>query len=206
MNAGIDWEDQSMLTSYPPIADGELDSIPWPQHPRPTFSHGVQFCSGTGQHDTRQSSGDDYDLISWAKIVDMAVHPTTVDKAVGRWFIPSTYNHPDARSFQRQTEAGVYQAIPVDIDCGNHSLEAVTEATQAILGDCLVIHSSRSSKPDNRKWRAIAMIAEPLAGSAYGHIQRAVIDLYQERGFTLDPALERAAQLIYLPNAGEFYQ
>ena len=70
----------------------------------------------------------------------------------------------------------------------------------------LVIYSTRSARADDRRWRALVPLAEPLPGADYADTAKAFFDLLAERGIETDRSLARVGQLIYLPNRGEHYE
>ena len=73
-------------------------------------------------------------------------------------------------------------------------------------GACRLIYSTRSATPDDRRWRVLLPLAEPLAGADYADTQNALFDLLAERGIETDRSLARPGQLVYLPNRGEHYE
>ena len=85
---------------------------------------------------------------------------------------------------------------------------------QRVIGDVVgnasyAIHSSRSAKETDRKWRAIIFLKHPIGGDQFSDVQNAFFDLLENasNGVLIpDRALSRPAQLVYLPNKGEFYQ
>ncbi|PWJ19356.1 hypothetical protein [Jannaschia seohaensis] len=132
--------------------------------------------------------------------------PPCVPKDNARWFIASSYAQPDARSHAAQAERGTFWALPVDVDSGNPSLEAVEAALMAVLGDVRwLVYSSRSATEDARKWRALVPLEGPLPGADYADTQAAFFALLDAEGLACDPALTRPGQLIYTPNRGAFY-
>jgi hypothetical protein len=172
-----------------------------------TPDHQAHFMTGKGQFDTNADSTEDYALISWASIREMVANPPTTDKSEAQWFLASSYNKPDGRCHKTQLAQGMFYALPVDIDSGNYDMEAVRKAAIKVFGQCdMVIYSSRGSTADNRKWRVIAVVEEPIPGAYYTIAQRAVISCFAEQGIETDPALARTGQLTYLPNRGEHYQ
>ncbi len=176
------------------------------------------FCTGYGQFEThglfnskgaantKPYAGEPYDTITWDEIVEMSINPPTTDKGDAQWFIPSTYHEYDARSFERQLRVGDFHTLAVDIDDGNPSQIAVAAATRAAVGDAgFLLYSTRSSKPDARKWRVLLPLATPLTGVEYQDTQCALFDLLNDEGLTVDWTLSRTAQLVYLPNRGKAY-
>lgn len=178
----------------------------------------LAFVTGLGQSDTHAeilsdgranlhpSAGTPYKTITAKQIGAMVMDPPTAPKAEAQWFIPSIYAGPDARSHDAQRTKGLFWWFAADIDKGDCSLAAVRAAADAVLGDVShLIYSSRSSTPDDRKWRILVPLKAPTAGADYGETQLAFFDLLEAEGLTVDPVLARPAQLVYLPNRGAFY-
>ncbi|HRO16367.1 MAG TPA: DUF3987 domain-containing protein, partial [Paracoccus sp. (in: a-proteobacteria)] len=142
-----------------------------------------------------------------AGIVALVREPPSVPKEAARWFLPSTYLGADARSHERQREAGAFHWLAVDVDKGDPPLEAVAGAVRAVLSDCSrFIYATRSAMPDNRKWRVLVPLQRPLTGAGYAAAQDALFDLLAAEGIECDRALNRPGQLVYLPNKGAWYQ
>tara|TARA_R110000796_G_scaffold10752_20_gene36039 strand:- start:2856 stop:5144 length:2289 start_codon:yes stop_codon:yes gene_type:complete len=184
------------------------------------------FCTGFGQADTHSpeingrdgkprqnghpSAGTDYQTIKLTDVFDLAGSPLRVDKGEAQWIIPSVYAKADARAHSVQRKQGAFWLLPLDVDSGNLSLEDVDSALVSICGDVKrVIYSTRSARPDERKWRALVALSAPIAGADYSDAIKAFNELLAEisRGrLVADRALCRPGQLIYLPNRGEFYE
>ncbi|MGL5737169.1 MAG: hypothetical protein ACRCYS_20115, partial [Beijerinckiaceae bacterium] len=128
-------------------------------------------------------------------------------KEAGQWIIPSSYHQFDARSHEAQRREGSYWFLAADIDKGSPSLGQVQVAVGKILGEAaFLIYSSRSASLGNLKWRVLVPLAQALTGIEYGAYQAAWFDGLEHFGLQIDRTLERAGQLIYLPNRGEHYE
>ena len=173
-------------------------------------SHGLTFCTGKGQYETRKGTADPYEGISGKQIAAMVKEPPSGPKDQAQWFIPSTYKASDARVHEIQRKAGEFWFLPLDEDGGNLTLDEIEAALVAVCGDCVrMIYTSRSSTPERRKWRALIPLWQELAGSDYADTVEAFNDLLVEAAegaLIPDRALERPGQLVYLPNAGEHYE
>jgi hypothetical protein len=169
----------------------------------------LQFCTGLGQFDTKKSDGRDYKGITGAEIVGMVKAPPSVDKAKAQWFIPSDYRAHDARSHDAQRQRGEFWFLPLDVDENNLAMDEIRDALVNVLGDVVrLIYSTRSSKPDNRKWRALIPLRFPIAGDDYADTVTAFYDLLEHASdgtLIPDRALARPGQLVYLPNKGDHY-
>ncbi|MDH2327837.1 DUF927 domain-containing protein [Cereibacter sp. SYSU M97828] len=187
-------------------------------HTEPT----IAFASGFGQSDTHapflsdgrpnpsKSAGQPYDVIDGKQIVAMIKAPPSVPKEKARWFIPSHYSGPDARSHDAQRANGSFAWLPIDVDQNNLALDEILTAVHAVAPNATcMIYSSRSAKPDNRKWRALVPLRSKLAGADYADTATAFYELLEvatHGALIPDRALARPGQLIYLPNKGEFYE
>jgi len=189
---------------------------------QPSGSNGAgspRFVTGYGQADTHAitlsdgrpnespAAGKPYETISVAQIAELARNPPSAPKERAQWFIPSSYHEHDARSHKAQRARGAFHWLAADIDEGSPTLEAVSAALDAVApGVGRIIYSSRGATPGNLKWRALLPLAAPIEGEEYGDTAAAFFDLLEGEGLILDRSLERTAQLVYLPNAGEHYQ
>lgn len=186
----------------------------------------LSFCTGFGQADTHSleitgsdggrkrndhpSAGMDYQTITPKDLVRLVENPGRSDKSKAQWIIPSTYAGADARTHSVQRERGAYWFLPLDVDDGNLSREEVDGAIVAVCGDInRAIYSTRSARPDNRKWRAFVALSAPVKGADYSDTLKAFNELLGEASggqLVADGALCRPGQLIYLPNRGDFYE
>ncbi len=160
--------------------------------------YSAQLCSGFGQYDTQPRA------ITWQQVLDLIDNPQQVDKRQAQWLIPSTLM---SRTFKEQELRGEFHLLWSDIDKDPPTLAAMIEAVGKITLDSDVeIYSSRSAKQDCQKWRVLVPLAKPLPGADWVLAQEVLNDKLEAEGITPDRASERAAQLCYLPNRGEFYQ
>lgn len=169
----------------------------------------IHICTGFGGYDTRKHEWETYDTISRAEVWSMVANPSYVDKDAAQWIIPSEYVKHNAREFAVQRELGKYSAFLCwDIDKGNHELAELATVVRRVLGAgvSFAIYSSKSSKLDLKKWRVLVPINGALSGFGYYAFQTAFFDELAEHGIQADYALCRSAQLVYLPNRGEFYE
>jgi len=155
-----------------------------------------------GSFDTlKDRAGACYDSIPLADVEVMARTPATADKRRAPCVIFSTYTAHDGRSHQAQAEHGAFIALPGDIDQGDHHIADVDAALVAVYGNVRrLIYSTASATPDNRKWRYVIPLAEPVPGSIYASVQLAAFELMAAQGITCDRALSRPGQVAYLPN------
>lgn len=160
--------------------------------------YSAQLCSGFGQYDTQPRA------ITWQQVLDLIDNPQQVDKRQAQWLIPSTLM---SRTFKEQELRGEFHLLWADIDKDPPTLAAMIEAVEKItLYSDVEIYSSRSATQDCQKWRVLVPLAKPLPGADWVLAQEVLNDKLEAEGITPDRASERAAQLCYLPNRGEFYQ
>ncbi len=167
------------------------------------FTHSLAKRDGTPNR--QQFAGQPYPTVTGADIARMVENPpSAVPKDQAQWFIPSTYAEHDARSHEAQEARGSFLWLTLDVDGNNLALIDVAKAIGAVLGPCrYLIYSTSSATPDNRKWRALVPLKEPLLGADFKDTQRAFFDLLLKASsgtLIADRALERTGQPVYLPN------
>ena len=183
---------------------------------------GLQFPTGDGSFDTHKAAskngrsnpnaGQPYKAINYKDIVNMVKRPPSVDKKFGKWFIPTTYLECDARSHDVQRQSGVFRWLTLDVDHNNLSLNEIDAALSKVIGNSRrIIYSTRSATAENRKWRALIPLVKEceVSGADFADTQNAFYNLLESSSYgTLIPdrALARPAQLVYLPNKGDFYE
>ena len=143
----------------------------------------------------------EYQGISLADIAKMVSDPQATEKADAAFIIPSSYRAHDGRKHSAQREHGLFHYLALDIDEGSPSLVDLKDAVKRATGDATVmIYSSSGASEDNRKWRVLIPLLEPISGADYGDTQLALFSLMGEQQIVTDPALARVGQPIYLPN------
>ena len=155
-----------------------------------------------GAFDTLINKTDQrYKGISLADIAKMVSDPQATEKADAAFIIPSSYRAHDGRSHAAQREHGEFHYLALDIDEGSPSLVDLKDAVKRTTADATaLIYSSSGASDDNRKWRVLIPLLEPISGADYGDTQSAFFHLMSEQGITCDKALARVGQPIYLPN------
>lgn len=161
----------------------------------------VLTCDGS--YDTEIKTGAEYSSLDWGEILAMVEIPASAEKKLAPAMVPSTYIGHDGRVHEVQRQRGRFIYLVSDHDRGNVALPdlvaAVHEVTNGQAVD-LVIYSTSSATPENRKWRTIIRLAEPIEGTHYKETAEAYFDLLEERGIPCDRSLARTGQLCYLPN------
>ena len=155
-----------------------------------------------GSFDTKIGSEDrQYEGITLKEIADMVADPQATEKAKAAFIIPSSYRAHDGRKHSAQREHGEFHYLALDIDEGSPSLVELKDAVKRATGDATaLIYSSSGASDDNRKWRVLIPLLEPISGADYGDTQLALFSLMGEQGVTCDNALARVGQPIFLPN------
>ena len=180
------------------------------------------FASGSGQSETHaltlsdgrpnshKDAGHPYKTVSAHEIRMMAKEPSSKKKDKAHWFIPSTYAECDARTHNVQRAKGTFRWLTLDVDTNDLSLADVDEAVSEVIGEaCRLIYSTRSATAKNRKWRVLIPTANEIAGADFSDTQNAFFDLLEkasEGALIPDRKLAGPAQLVFLPNRGEFYE
>lgn len=168
---------------------------------------GPAWCSRNvvvvhGQHDTRIETGEDYDVRTLASIFLM--EPGDSDKLDGDAFIPSGHRDYDARNHAAQREKGSFVALTGDIDGGNHSLTDIEKLVRGFVRDAAwLIYSSAHARPGDMRWRVIIPLAQPIGFDEWHDAQNSFFRFMERAGVDMDQALDRAGQLVFLPNVPE---
>lgn len=172
----------------------------------------TKMVSGIGQHHTNDADLDKptkqltpYEFVTWSEIITMAENPPAVDKSQGRWFIPSTFA---SRRFKDQEKHGEYWVLCFDFDENTEfSLEDVAALFDEVIDQDieLLAYHSRSATSEKLKCRVLIPLAIGLPYRDYRAALTVLNDALHAKGLKPDRALERAAQLVYLPNRGEYY-
>lgn len=171
------------------------------QHPQFCYFHNVSVTWG-------DKPGNEYQLATEAQFVHAMLNPFTGSKSNAPCYIPSAYNLHDAREHDAQRLRGQFWAISLDVDSGNNSLPALTAALAYCLPPCRVhIHATASSADNDRRWRVLVMLAQPLPGEWYGPVVEAMaIYLTEHAGIEFDPCTRREGQFMYGPTKGAHYE
>ena len=174
----------------------------------------TQLCSGYGQYHTFNHAvrnSKPYVEITISRILEMVKTPQLVDKSVAQWVIPHTCLTRNGRSsdFLRNPKNSVYDfhALWFDIDSGNPSLDDVKTAIHAAFGNVqYAIYATKSSSPQNQKWRGLFQLDKPISGQKFELCQTILNRLLQSQGLQLDTVNQACNQILYLPNRGDHYQ
>lgn len=163
----------------------------WRERVVPTF---------IGQYDTNIKTGENYHGRTLGDLWGMA--PKSVPKANAPAFIPSTYIAFDARNHATQSERGQFVALTGDIDKGNVPLVDVITHTRVLFGSeaAIFIYSTGSATPEDKRWRIIAPLMEPVPFKRWSEAQEAFCNCMEANGVPMDRSLAKAGQPVFLPN------
>lgn len=163
----------------------------------------VVFFNGT--YDTHIKTGEDYETRTLASLFTM--EPANAEKMAGPAFIPSMYRDYDAREHGVQRQRGQYVALTCDIDKGNVSPRQVQDLVRGFCGEAAyLIYSSPNARPNDRRWRVIVPLENPVSFYDWFDAQNALFNFMGGAGIECDRALERAAQPVFLPNVPDTHK
>ena len=173
------------------------------------------MTSGFGQFHTNEADFikpnkklTPYTTIDLAGIRALVDNPQMVDKDKAQWIIPSTL---PTRNFRKQEESGKFCLLWADLDKDAVPIADVKECVSCLPSathqlNNFEIYSSRSATKDKQKGRIIIPLAEPLCFADWVICQEILNDYLENAGISPDRTSQRAAQLCYLPNRGDFYE
>lgn len=164
------------------------------------------LCSGIGQFHSinNKAAPQEYLGVTLDQIYQMAASPQSMAKEKALWVIPSTLM---SRVHAEQRARGEFWALWADID--RNPDRSVKDLAILVFGFTeeagLLTYTSRSATKENQKGRLIIPLGEPVSGADFILLQKILNDRLEALNIPPDRATERAAQLCYLPNRGEFY-
>jgi len=164
------------------------------------------LCSGYGQYHTYEPGKNNrktYALINFKGIQRLVDTPQQIDKQHAQWLVPSTLL---SQSFKEQESNGEFWVLWADIDQATNSLIEIADIIESLIPVFdYEIYTSKSATQDNQKCRILIPLNKPLSGADWVLYQQILNDKLQDNGISPDRTSERAAQLCYLPNRGEYY-
>jgi hypothetical protein len=163
-----------------------------------------KFCSGFGQWHSPNNERDPrpYTSSTLARVRAMLDNTPSVPKENAQWAIFSTL---PSRVHAEQREHGQFVALWADIDDNSATnAEQVYDRFHTLLPG-FIAYTSRSATPENQKLRIIVPLTEAVSGSAFVRLQKVLNDKLETVGIIPDRVTERAGQVCYLPNKGEFW-
>jgi|SRR5690554_2875435 len=170
----------------------------------------ARFCSGVGQYHSpdNKHAPRALETITGAAIVAMMNRPQRVPKAHARWAIFSDHL---SRRAEDQRQHGRFYALWADLDYPDGDsnprldLQEAADRLAANLGATVLAYASATAMPDRHKARLVVPLETPCPGRRFEACQRILNGRLEALGITPDEATERANQVCYLPNRGEFY-
>lgn len=151
---------------------------------------------GQGQFDTGDWHGG-FERISLYRAITQG--PTAFEKNKAPWIIPSTLG---TRTHKEQREKGSFVCLTADIDKGDVPLEGLRLTLIDLFGknQLIRIYSTSSAAHDQKKWRVLIPLNGCVPYSEWNLRQVTLGDYLEKSGIPPDRALERAGQLVFLPN------
>jgi hypothetical protein len=164
----------------------------------------LSVCSGFGQWHSPNNERDpiQYTSSTLASVRAMLDNPPSTAKENAQWVILSAL---PSRVHAEQREQGHFVALWADIDDNSAmSAEQVYNRLHALLPG-FIAYTSRSATKENQKLRIIVPLTEAVSGSSFVLLQKILNNKLEKVGITPDRVTERAGQVCYLPNKGEFW-
>ena len=155
-----------------------------------------------GATETRKGTARQYKTISLRDIASLAEKPTREPKEKALAILQSNYNYSDGRTHEVQREKGQFTCLCGDIDRGNLASDDIQEFVEKLFGNkvALLIYSSSSATVENKKWRVIVPLRDPMPYGPWSELMEVLYAFLGEEGCTLDTALLKAGQPVYMPN------
>ena len=170
----------------------------------------IKMCSGIGQYHTNEPDPSkpkkltEYLTIGRSAISQLVDKPQQVSKDKAQWLIPSSHM---SRNAEQQKQHGLYYALTVDLDKQPPSVNEVAQIIDMQLGHVSYeIYNTSSATEENQKCRVIVWLDNALRFDDWQICQQIINDRLELSGIMPDRALEKASQLVYLPNRGAFYK
>lgn len=163
-----------------------------------------KFCSGFGQWHSPNNERDPrpYTRTTLTSVRAMLETTPNVAKENAQWAVFSTLK---SRIHAEQREHGQFVALWADIDDNRlMNAEQVYDRLHALLPG-FIAYTSRSATQENQKLRIIVPLTQAVSGSIYMRLQKTLNNKLETVGITPDRVTERAGQVCYLPNKGEFW-
>lgn len=126
--------------------------------------------------------------------------PTRQQKGMGPCVLAHDNIQHDGRSLEGASR-GRFHFLWSDLDKGNPDPQELFECIDRFTGEAAtLLYTTASSTPEDRRFRVILPLAEPVDHAAWCELQEALTLHLQQGGFQVDRSCERATQPVYLPN------
>jgi hypothetical protein len=133
--------------------------------------------------------------------------PQYVKKEDAAWVIGSTYRADNGREAVAQNAEGLFYYMWADLDKGNAGLSDVVNALRKVFPDGeWLVYSTKSSEPENRKWRIMVRMAVSIVGRAYAAYQQGFNEALTQLGLHPDSSSISVNRICFLPNRGAHYE
>ena len=164
----------------------------------------LPMVSGSGQYATDRNGTrpDALNVINFYGVRDLVDVPQKVEKGTAQWLIPSTH-----QSRKGHDTNGLRPVIWADIDePGSRTIQQTADLMRDLIGGCdFEVYTSRSATADRQKCRILVPLAEALPPPQWLIVSEVFRAKLAQFGIETDKASETLGQVLYLPNAGEFY-
>ena len=169
------------------------------------------YCwGGQGQYHTNEADPrkpdkrlTPYIPTTWANIKGLVDNPIKTPKKKGLWIIPSTF---PSRQAKAQEANGEYRIQWLDIDDTDLTMDEIEALLVGIIGESdYEIYSSKRATLSNQKCRILIPLSSLLSCSDWKLTQQLLNEAFEAKGVQCDRSNTKPAQILYLPNRGEFY-
>jgi len=169
----------------------------------------VFMVGGNGQYHTAapgKKNQKPYNKITMIDVFNSLKYPSKTDKSTAPWIIFSDLINENSRKHDVQRQSGNYYALWLDIDDLNgKTFDDVAKEVEKM--ECKsILYTTSSATLNNQKCRVIFPLKNPCIGKDFEILQKILNNKFKNFGIIPDTATERAGQLCYLPNEGEFYK
>ncbi len=190
-----------------PLKSPPARDIPHPTSPVEAEDFAsTAFCSGYGQYHSADSESEQtrrsYVAVTFTAVIERMKTPQNVPKSAAQWAIFST--HPSRKS-EEQRQQGRFHVLAVDLDRAPPPVKDASLRIANLVRSDVFTYTTRSAKRGEQKSRTLIPLATPVEGRRYELLQKCLNDRLEAGGLNPDRATERAAQLHFLPNRGEYY-
>lgn len=133
--------------------------------------------------------------------------PNKTHKDYAKWMIFSSWIDPYSREHEQQRQHGLFHALWADLDkMNNKTFENTVEIVKNMFKCKSMLYTTSSATKENQKCRLIIPLKNPCSGYEFEILQKILNDKFINAGIEPDHASERAGQICFLPNKGEFYR
>lgn len=161
----------------------------------------VKLCSGHGVNYTNKNGKHPYITTTFNEIESLLEYPQDVAKEDAQWAIFSSHL---SREAAEQLKYGKFYAVWCDFD-KHTEIEPIIAVLAALGVVYYYVYSTKSATENEKRWRVIIPLATPANATQWQQIAAIINDKFKAANITPDKVSDRANQICYLPNAGEYY-